>query len=412
MSPSGTGSAVLTPGHETADDPAAESPGQAADQTLWRRLRWPVLLALTLVAVAVAGVLTRAGGNSRTLDPDGVSANGSRAIAALLRDRGVAVQRVATVDAAVAAGRTGGPVTVFVPIPARLPPAELRRLPAAGAVLVLIAPQTSVLAALAPQVRPAGTQPVRERPPACATPTAVLAGSAELGGQTYAGPGQAGAPAGGSIGCYPAGGGASLVLGAGGGQVTLIGTSRPFTNQALDRSGNAALAISLLDSARRVVWLLPRPAEAAAGPASSRGLLDLLPDRLLLALAQGAVALALFAAWRARRLGGVVAETLPVAVAGTETTEGRARLYRASGARASAAAALRSGAARRLATRVGLGADPSPEALVAAVGTRTARPAGDIRDLVYGSAAEPPDAAGLVRLADDLDKLSAEVSRP
>lgn len=407
MSPLGTGTGVLRPDPETDAGPAAHPPAGPIGPPSWRRFRWPALLALALVALAVAGVLARAGGNAGALDPDGVSAQGSRAVAVLLRERGVAVQRVSTVDAAVAASRTGGPATVFVPVPSRVPPADLVRLPAAGGGLVLVAPNNSTLTALAPDVRPVGVEPVRERPASCAAPAAVLAGSAELGGQAYAIP----APVGAAVGCYPAGEGAALVLGAGGGRMTLVGTSRPFTNEGLARTGNAALAIGLLGSGSRVLWLLPRPAELAAGSSGKRGLVDLLPDRLLLALAQSLLALVLFAAWRARRLGGVVAEALPVTVRGIETTEGRARLYRASGARASAAAALRTGAARRLASRVGLGADPAPEALVEAISARTTRPSGELRDLLYGCGSAPPDTAGLVRLADDLDTIAAEVRR-
>ena len=51
----------------------------------------------------------------------------------------------------------------------------------------------------------------------------------------------------------------------------------------------------------------------------------------------------LLALWRARRLGPVVAEPLPVVVRAAETVEGRARLYRRGGARGQAAR----GAARR-----------------------------------------------------------------
>ncbi len=403
MSPPGAGSAVLAPG-----PPADAAPAGPIGPPSWRRFRWPALLAAALVAVAVAGVLARAGGNAEALDPDSVSAGGARALAVLLRERGVPVQRVATVASAVAASRAGGPATVFVPVPSRVPPEDLRRLPAAAGGLVLLAPPRSVLTALAPDVRPVGVEPVRERPASCAAPAAVVAGSAELGGQAYAVP----APVSAAVGCYPAGDGAAVVLDAGGGRVTLVGTDRPFTNQALARAGNAALAIGLLGSGARVVWLLPRPAELAAGSSGNRGLVDLLPDRLLLGLAQGVVALVLFAAWRARRLGGVVAEALPVTVRGTETTEGRARLYRASGARESAAAALRIGATRRLAARVGLGADPAPEALLETISARAARRPGELRELLYGSGSPPLDTAGLVRLADDLDTLAAEVRRP
>jgi hypothetical protein len=122
------------------------------------------------------------------------------------------------------------------------------------------------------------------------------------------------------------------------------------------------------------------------------------------------IAVLLFALWRARRLGPVVAEPLPVVVRAAETVEGRARLYRRSGARGQAAGALRAGVISRLRSQVGLPRGPRPEAVVDAVSSRTGRPAPDVHRLLYGAA--PPDDAALVRLADDLDALEREVRRP
>jgi hypothetical protein len=71
---------------------------------------------------------------------------------------------------------------------------------------------------------------------------------------------------------------------------------------------------------------------------------------------------------------------------------------------------------------LGLGADPEPAALVAAVAGRTGRAPGEVALLLYGAAApDPPtthpassalDDPALVRLADDLDDLDREVRRP
>jgi hypothetical protein len=47
---------------------------------------------------------------------------------------------------------------------------------------------------------------------------------------------------------------------------------------------------------------------------------------------------------------------------------------------------------------------------VDAVATRTSRPPSEVATLLYGAA--PADDAALVRLADDLDALEREVSRP
>ncbi len=382
----------------------------------WRAARGPLLLVAALVAVAVVGVLVAASGNAGALDPDGTSPEGSRALAVLLRDRGVRVERVTTVDAAVrqATGRT----TIFVPLPDRVLDTSVARLrsTAEPATLVLVNPDSGALRALGLGVRSAGRAPVRDRVPSCDLPAAAVAGSADLGGATYdlAGAPEAGSP----TTCYPAGGKATVVAAAGAmGDVTIVGTSTPFTNAALDERGNAALALGLLGAGERVVWLLPRPAQAAAEGTERHGLLDLLPGRLLAALAQVAFAVLLLALWRARRLGPVVSEPLPVVVRSAEAVEGRGRLYRAAGERASAAAALRGGSRARLAARLGLPPEPAPEALADAVAGRTPRGLADVATLLYGAPSgqappAPPDDAALVALATDLDTLEAEVRRP
>ena len=80
----------------------------------------------------------------------------------------------------------------------------------------------------------------------------------------------------------------------------------------------------------------------------------------------------LAALWRARRLGPLVTERLPVAIRASETTEGRARLYRKANARDRAAAALRSATRTRLAPLIGVpprGAH-APDVLLPAVAAR------------------------------------------
>ncbi len=63
---------------------------------------------------------------------------------------------------------------------------------------------------------------------------------------------------------------------------------------------------------------------------------------------QLAVAVVLLALWRARRLGPVVPESLPVVVRAAEATEGRGRMYRRAGARDRAAGRLRAATRTRI----------------------------------------------------------------
>jgi hypothetical protein len=188
----------------------------------------------------------------------------------------------------------------------------------------------------------------------------------------------------------------------------LVGDTEAFSNKRLDEQGNAALALGLLGSSRSVVWLVPAADRVLPGERPISSANELLPDWIVLAAVQLFVALVVLALWRARRLGRVVAEPLPVVVRAAETVEGRGRLYRAAHARDAAGDALRSGARDTLARRVHGGAAPSREVLVSLVGDRSRRGAATVDALLYGP--PPADDAALVRLADDLDALIQEVA--
>ncbi|MCZ9344899.1 DUF4350 domain-containing protein, partial [Streptomyces sp. TRM76130] len=82
-----------------------------------------------------------------------------------------------------------------------------------------------------------------------------------------------------------------------------------------------------------LVWYLPSLSDTTAPDDGERGLFDLLPAGWLWGALQLFLAAAVAALWRARRLGPLVPEELPVAVRASETVEGRARLYRKVNAR-------------------------------------------------------------------------------
>jgi hypothetical protein len=210
--------------------------------------------------------------------------------------------------------------------------------------------------------------------------------------------------------CYSADGDPSLVhvVQTSGRTVTLLGTPEPLTNDHLDEQGNAALALGLLGARPQLVWYLPTPGDLPAS--EQRSLYDLLPDALWWALWQLGIAVLLLALWRARRLGAVVPEPLPVVVRATETVEGRGRLYRRSGARDKAAAALRSATLRRLEPALGLARRSQPQNVADAVAARSGHSSVEVSALLYGAA--PADDSALVRLADHLDAMEKEVRRP
>jgi len=181
-----------------------------------------------------------------------------------------------------------------------------------------------------------------------------------------------------------------------------------FANHTLDQDGNAALALGLLSAHNRLDWLVP-VAPTAAADTKRHGLFQLLPGRLWWAVLELVVALLLLAISRARRLGPIVTEPLPVVVRATETVEGRARLLRAARARGSAAEALQTAVRRRLGSRLGLGPAPERAALVDRVAARTGRGTDEVANLLYGSS--PVDDRWLVALATALDQLEEEMRR-
>jgi len=375
-----------------------------------------VLLAVgaVLLVVVIALVARRPTTGARApYDARSVQPNGTHALTQLLLDRGVDVSF----------GDTGDARSTVVVLAGDLDAAGYRRLTGSGARLVLLGDGGVTGLDQVDRI-------VRTRSPGCDLPVAVNAGTARAGSAGFAGP-KVSKPGTATItaSCYDG----SLVAlsisssaGSGDGQVTLLGDGSFLTNEYLAKDGNAALALGLFGGRSKLVWY--QPSSPVGGGES---LTSLLPSRVPLAALQLVIGVVALAVWRGRRLGPVVEEPLPVVVRGAETVEGRARLYRAGRARGTAAAALRAAAQRRLSARLSLGRDPSPQAIVHAVATRTGWRAESVGALLYGAvsagpagpagpAGRPahhlipesidiPDDATLVRLVDDLDALEKEV---
>jgi hypothetical protein len=358
------------------------------------------VLGVLLAALAVAAL----GGGSQAglLDPRAVDPSGSRAVAEVLRDQGVEVQLVQTNRGLRDIAAPGD--TVLVAFPDVLRPEQAATVRDIGADLVVIGSQT-------PEQFVAGVALHQEsaleaRQPVCALPAADRAGIADTGGLSYDVAPDVGTDA---VGCYARDGLPSLVqVSTAGHTVTLLGSPQALTNDRFDELGNAALALSLLGPNDRLLWYLPSLGDVSAG--EQRSFYELVPDGFWWGLTQAVVAVLVLMFWRARRLGPVVPEPLPVVVRAAETVEGRARLYRRAGARDKAAAALRAGALRRLIPLTGLPRSAEPPAVVDGIAARTRRTAPDLAALLYGAA--PADDAALVRLAGDLDALEREIRRP
>ena len=264
--------------------------------------------------------------------------------------------------------------------------------------------------------------------------------------------------------CYPVGGAASMVdifssadTTLGGTEVVLLGSTSFLENKYLADDGNADLAMRIFGAEKNLVWLagtfVTDPAlqcsntqclnangaggsggggggsdngggganggngtttTVSPGPnsptASQPTLESLLPSWLWWVLLQVVLAVVLLAYWRARRLGRIVTEPLPVTVRAAETVEGHARLYRRAGAYGHSARLLRQSCAGRLAPIFGLPqarAEADPRLLVAPIAARLGTDPVRVGDLLAGQ--DPTSETELVLLADHLDQLEQEV---
>jgi hypothetical protein len=395
--------------------PGGQRPVSPTARDLWRRWRVPLALAAVILLGAIATALLQPGAAvTGYLDPSGTDTTGAHAIADILSGRGDTVIRAVTPAAAESAAREPGQgaVTLVVTSPGLLTAHQLRSLGRVQADQVLIGPDADALAALAPRVSVAGPAPVQSLAPGCGLTAARLAGTADMGGaqlnlQQPATPRRHRAATGPAL-CYPTGGHPSLVRYTAAGRViTVLGTGNALTNGSLAQAGNAALALNLLGSHTRIVWLVPAPAVAGLPSGGQQSVLNLIPLPAYLVTVQLCIAAVLAALWRVRRLGPLVPEPLPVVVRASETVEGHAGLYRSRRARGRAAAALRSAMLARTLPALGLAPDARPGEVVAAFSARSGSGQTRIEAMLFGPV--PGDDAALVALADDLDVLESEV---
>jgi uncharacterized protein DUF4350 len=392
--------------HEAAGAEIAPTVSGASARTLWRRYRVAVLGIVAILVVATAIALAQSRGAQGRLDPESADPDGGRALATLLGDRGVRVDRATDPDS-LATG-SAADTAVLVPIPGLLTDGAARALgDSTSGSVVLVNPAPDRLRLVTGAIRSSSFELTDVRSPGCDDAAAVAAGDVLIGGSTYTS--DAGTR------CYGDGEAAPMVVGTtrGGARLVVLGTGVMLTNDRLDEDGNAALGLNLLGgdgSAGELRWLVPAPGSAAGDESTA----SILPGWVLPALLELLFAGLLLALWRGRRLGPPVIEPLPVVVRAAEAVEGRSRLYRRAQARDRAADALRSGALARMVPRLAIdsptGGEPPPDAVVAAIAARSGRPDAAVHATLYGP--PPGDDSGLVALADTLDSIVRDTLDP
>lgn len=362
----------------------------------WRTVRW-VLLALVLIAaVSALTTMFTARHPGAPMDPESTSRDGARALVTLLRDNGVDVVEAHSVDDVARAARPDSLLVLAETFHA-LDDDALNRIAALPGDRLLVEPLSRTREQLAPEIR-IGDVSRFGGPPACDMREADRAGDVDFGSSvTYEATGKVPITS-----CY---GGAVVRYSDGRRTITVVGSSDFMTNSRLLREGNAALAMNLAGTQPRVIWYAPTGAEGES--VGSASITDLIPDRVDWIVLQLCVAVVFVALWRARRVGPLVSEDLPVVVRASEAVEGRGRLYRSRRARDRAADALRTATLARMLPRLGLGPNASTSAVVQTIAQRIGRDPNELAHWLFGSA--PGTDTALVDIARHLDEIERQV---
>jgi hypothetical protein len=351
----------------------------------WRRL-WPWLVVAAVVAIGAVLVGSLSESPTAPLDPGSAHQDGSKALVRVLAGYGTTVSATSSLADALRAD------AVVVTAPDDYSDAQLRELTGRVGRVLLVRPGVRASRAVIPGLSPDPASGVF-RDPICTVPAAQAAGRVDL-------PADALSYVGDVTSCY-----GGVVVQRGG--VAVLGSAELLENQALDGAGAAALDVNLISANRtvhKVAWLQPGSDAAGSGPAS---IWDLFPGGIYRAASWLLLVAVVLAVWRARRLGGVVTEPLPVIVRAAEVVEGHGRLYARAGARDRAAAALRSATRTRLAARFTLPRNATALQVAVAAAPLAGRSPADATALLGGP--PPRDDAALLGLAGELDRFEHAV---
>jgi hypothetical protein len=410
MSPGATKTHVQAPaGYVLGDGTTA---GSVASER-WRRWRWAGIVTLIVVGSVLAMALLAPRGSTDPLAIDNPRPDGARAVAQVLREQGVDVRPAFTLlDAHELLDGEG---TLVIATYAFLSFEQIASINAYPGPVVWLAPDSYALEEIDLALSytsdfdtPEGGRLTVAAECALATPQraeAVSADSSRIAVVT-------GTP--GFTVCFG-------VDDAGSGvyvqqerfesaPAVILADASIVMNEHIATSGNAALTLGTLGTRDRLVWYTGAPWDDTT-LTSDQGASDyyepVAPTWLAPAMLAAVLTALTAAVWQGRRFGALVTEPLPLIVRASEATRGRARLYRRGGARNHALAALRAGAATRLASRLALPRTAHPDALVAAVAAASGRTELEVRTILFDATAN--DDAAMVDLVRRIDALESEV---
>lgn len=389
----------------TLTDQASPSPSTAEPPSTAERrpsrvkkvLGWLLVVAIVLTVAFVAlRVAASTPAGHRALDPEGRDDSGALALAEILRDQGVEV--VVERSRTAARASIDDDTTLVMANPYTLTDGAVETLIEPAHRVVFLSTSTHLLSALRIGNNAPGTLAAVAAD--CAVPEFAEVGTIRAD--------RLFTPADGVEPCFGDSDGAAVLVDDGdASQRVVVEGTRLFSNAYLAENGNAALALALLGQTERVVWYVPSFGDSDIEGEEIPTLGSLTPPWVTPAILLLIVAGIATAIWRGQRFGPLVAETLPVTVRASETMHGRARLTAKAADAGHAAQALRDGAQRRLARRLGLAVHAGADEVADAASDRLRVPRGTLQALLAGPL--PGDDASLIDLARRLDELEAAV---
>lgn len=181
---------------------------------------------------------------------------------------------------------------------------------------------------------------------------------------------------------------------------------RMLTNAGLYQNGTATLALWSLGRADSVIWFQP---DFQLDPDSDGQLSPVqLPDWVRMGIVWAVIATGIWLLYRARRTGPIIIEPLPAEVPAAETTVGRGRMYAKAKHHRHALTMLQQASRARLARLLQLGAQASPDAVLAETAKQLGRPLAELRQL-YDPPAGDISAQQFVTWANQLHDLEHQV---
>ncbi len=386
------------------EDPAQETLTPTVRRAARRVSFWVVIGVVALVVTVIVVGLRGGAQAGIPLAADNPAPQGAMAVAEVLRQQGVDVIETGSLAETEQAidGRAGDSTVLLWDIDLLLDGDQHDRLLRATDELVVLDPAFLELEDLAPGIAQAGAAD-GEFDADCQLTAVDRAGSVDAGGSAYRI-----VDDGDATGCLADDDRFGVVQTRNGDTtVTLLGLTEVLMNGEITKAGNAALALNLLGAHETLVWYIPSADDLSDQAPMS--IAELTPPWvtplavMLLLVALGAVF------WRARRVGPLVVENLPVIVRASETMEGRARLYERNDSRLRALDALRIGTVARLARSCGLPRTATVGEVADAVAALTGRDRSAVADILIDHV--PSSDAELVHLSDQLLRLEHEASQ-